>query len=206
MKNITEIKRPDWDEKHMLDALVAATRTSCLVRGVGAVLVRDNRIIATGYNGPSSKAKTCLEYGYCFYKGLAQIDSENGVGDFEVLAEQYKIHCPGVHAEANIVKQCASGNGTSMENSVLYITNYPCPMCVNDNILDTGIKEIVYLNEYIGDGSAGCEHKIAADSLDFAKIPIRQMKISKERLEELFYLIRNTGRRTEYLFDPIQMK
>lgn len=106
-------------------AQVMSQRSSCMKKAVGAVLVRDNRIIATGYNGVLSKEQHS--------KGL----SSDGVTTHTV------------HAEVNIIAFCAK-YGIPTENTTLYTTLSPCIKCA-EIIIQAGIKEVVYVEEYRDD-------------------------------------------------------
>lgn len=86
-------ERPDWDENFMFHAIACATRHSCLKRGVGAVLVKDKRIIGTGYNGAASGIKSCRDLGYCYYEQLARYEIRTNGGDSEFVKEKFKIYC-----------------------------------------------------------------------------------------------------------------
>ena len=116
-------QRPSWEEIFMINAIIAGIRSSCLKRQVGAVLIKDKRVIASGYNGAPPGVETCLDVGECFYEALAHKDSTNGngLGTFEILREERKIFCSAVHAEKNAINQC-SIYGMSAVGEVLYIT------------------------------------------------------------------------------------
>lgn len=112
-------------------AYLAATRSTCIRRKVGAVLVRDNQILATGYNGTPKNIMHCKETG-CLRE---QLSVPSG--------EKHEL-CRGVHAEQNAIIQCAI-NGSSARNSVLYCTNQPCSICAK-MIINAEIR-IVYIAE-----------------------------------------------------------
>ena len=63
--------RPSWDERFMVEAILAATRHTCLKRGVGAILVKDKHTLTSGYNGAASGITSCRDLGYCYYEELA---------------------------------------------------------------------------------------------------------------------------------------
>ena len=108
-------------------AHVVSGRSTCLRRHVGAILVKDKRIIATGYNGAPSGTQHCLD------KGCAKENAPSGTNDDK---------CRGVHAELNCIAQAAK-HGISVEGSTLYCTNNPCISCLK-TLINCGVKEIVY--------------------------------------------------------------
>jgi len=125
--------RPGWDEYFMTIAHLVAKRATCLRRSVGAVLVKDRRMLATGYNGAPSRLPHCRETG-CMRK-------EKGVPS----GERAEI-CRGLHAEQNAIIQAAL-HGVAIADSTLYCTNLPCSICVK-MIINAGIAEIVYDDGY----------------------------------------------------------
>ena len=125
--------RPDWDEYFMAIAELVSTRSTCLRRRVGAVLVLERRILATGYNGaPSGLAHCTLET--CL-REKRQIPS----------GSQQEL-CRGLHAEQNVIIQAAL-HGVSTKGSILYCTHKPCSLCAK-MIINAGISRIVYQNPY----------------------------------------------------------
>lgn len=122
--------RPGWDEYFMNIALVVATRATCQRRHVGSVLVRDKRVIATGYNGSVYAEAHCEDVG-CLL--------ENG----------HCVRC--VHAEINALLQCAAF-GIPAAGSTLYTTDFPCAGC-SKALVQVGVKKVVYLAEYPDDRS-----------------------------------------------------
>lgn len=126
--------RPDWDEYFMDIAALVARRSTCLRRSVGAVLVRDRRILATGYNGAPSGLRHCLEVG-CM---RAQMNIPSG--------ERHEL-CRGLHAEQNAIIQAAL-HGVSVKGSSLYCTNHPCIICAK-MIINAGIIRIHFREGYM---------------------------------------------------------
>lgn len=112
---------------------LVAERSTCLRRKVGAILVKDKRILATGYNGAPSNLKHCLEIG-CLRE---QKSVPSG--------ERHEL-CRGLHAEQNVIIQAAF-HGISIANSTLYCTNQPCVICTK-MIINAGIKEIFFHDGY----------------------------------------------------------
>jgi dCMP deaminase len=125
--------RPSWDEYFMLIAELAATRSTCLRRQVGAVIVKDKKILATGYNGAPSGLKHCLDIG-CLREEL-KIPS----------GERHEL-CRATHAEQNAIVQAALF-GVSIKDSTMYSTTQPCILCTK-LIINAGIKRIVIKDSY----------------------------------------------------------
>ena len=129
-------KRPSWDEYFLNITRQVATRSTCLRRQVGAILVRDKRILSTGYNGAPRGLKHCEEVG-C-------LREERGVPS----GERHEL-CRALHAEMNALLQAASF-GVSTEGSVLYATVYPCSLCAK-MCINAGVKRIVVMGDYPDD-------------------------------------------------------
>lgn len=125
--------RPSWQKYFMEMAYLAAQRSTCLRRHVGAVLVRDNQILSTGYNGTPKNISHCSVTG-CLREKL-NVPS----------GEKHEL-CRGVHAEQNAIIQCAI-NGSSTRNAVLYCTNQPCSICAK-LIINAEIKTVYIAEEY----------------------------------------------------------
>lgn len=196
------MKRPDWDEYFMLTAILLATRHSCWKRGVGAVLVKDSRIIATGYNGAARGLTNCLQFGHCHYEQLALNEAKENGKNFSEIKEKFKgLHCLATHAEANAISQCSREEA---KGSVLYVTNYPCPKCVRDVIITYGIKAVRVWKEYLTNPLLTIDEKRASEQkLLEAKIPVAFVPLTKERILEVAgYMIDTVGERTGYQFLP----
>ena len=125
--------RPSWDEYFMTLANEVATRTTCMRRAVGAVIVKDRRILATGYNGVPTGMRHCAETG-CLRQQLG------------VPSGQRHEICRGLHAEQNAIIQAAR-YGIDIEGSSIYITTEPCSVCAK-MLINAGIKEIVFATAY----------------------------------------------------------
>jgi dCMP deaminase len=125
--------RPTWAETFMRVARVVAERSTCLRRKVGAVLVRDARIIATGYNGAPKGMEHCVTAG-C-------LREENRVPS----GERHEL-CRAVHAEENCVIQAAVF-GVSTVGAELYVTCHPCSMCAR-TLINAGVKKVFYAGDY----------------------------------------------------------
>jgi len=120
--------RPTWHEYFVSITKQVATRSTCLRRKVGAIVVKDKRILTTGYNGAPKGVENCLEAGTCLREEL-------GVPS----GERHEI-CKGLHAEQNALLQAAY-HGVSIKDSVIYCTTQPCIMC-SKMIINAGIRKI----------------------------------------------------------------
>jgi len=128
--------RPNWDEYFMDIAALVSKRSTCLRRSVGAVLVRDRRILSTGYNGAPSGMRHCLDIG-CLRE---QLNIPSG--------ERHEL-CRGLHAEQNAIIQAAF-HGVSVNGSTLYCTNHPCVIC-SKMIINAGIVHVIVREHYRDD-------------------------------------------------------
>ncbi len=139
MSGTQEHKRPDWDEYFMEIANVVALRSNCSRRHVAAVIVKDKRIISTGYNGTPRGIKNCCE------GGCPRCSSEapSGTGLTECLCS---------HGEENAIVQAAY-HGIAVKDSTLYTTYSPCLLCAK-MIINAGIREVVYRERYTIDDTA----------------------------------------------------
>lgn len=136
--------RPSWDEYFMEICRLVATRSTCLRRKVGAVVVRDNRILATGYNGAPAGLKHCLDAG-CLREKL-------GVPS----GERHEL-CRGLHAEQNAIIQAAV-YGISIAGSTFYLTNQPCSLCAK-MLANAGVTRVVFDGDYPDELATGILHE-----------------------------------------------
>jgi dCMP deaminase len=166
------MKRPDWDIYFMLQAEVAKLRSNCLTRHIGAIIVKDNRQIATGYNGTPSGIKNCFEGG-C-QRCLSRIKGE-------IRSGEHLDRCLCTHAEANAIMQCALfGNAGSTRGATLYSTFAPCLEC-SKMAISVGITRIVVLASYPEDGTQLLkEAKIKLQKLNQNSLMYWIMHISKD--------------------------
>ena len=139
MADNTGFDRPDWDNYFMAIAKVAAERSNCSRRQVAAVIVRDHRIISTGYNGTPRGIKNCFE------GGCPRCGSDVPSG--EKLEE-----CFCSHGEENAIVQAAY-HGISVKDAILYTTYSSCLLCAK-MIINAGIREVVYQDRYTIDETA----------------------------------------------------
>ncbi|MFZ7119684.1 MAG: deoxycytidylate deaminase [Eubacteriaceae bacterium] len=147
------MKRPSWDEYFLEMLEVVKKRSTCLRRQVAAIIVKDKRIIATGYNGAPTGLFHCGQVG-CLRekKGIAS-------------GEHHEL-CRGIHAEQNAIIQSAM-HGVSVKNSTIYITHSPCVLCAK-MIINSGMKKIVYMGEY--------PDELALELLKEAGITVKRVK------------------------------
>ncbi|WP_198433949.1 deoxycytidylate deaminase [Virgibacillus salexigens] len=117
--------RKTWDEYFIDQATLVSQRATCDRLHVGCVLVKDNRIIATGYNGSISGHTHCDDEGHLMYEGGCKRT---------------------IHAELNALLQCAK-HGVSCEGAIAYVTDYPCPDCMK-SLNQAGIKKVIYKKMY----------------------------------------------------------
>lgn len=130
--------RQDWDSYFLKIAREVATRATCPRLHVGCVLVKDKRIIATGYNGSTKGAPHCDDDG-CHMVGGSCVRT--------------------IHAEQNAINQCAE-YGVSAKGSTAYVTHKPCLLCTK-SLIQAGIERIVFINDYRHDEFASELLKIA---------------------------------------------
>lgn len=121
--------RPTWDEYFMEAAHLAASRATCITASVGAVLVRDRQILATGYNGPPAKLSHCKEQGFCY-------------PELEQCGKGSPFPSRAIHAEVNAIAQAAK-HGISTNGSTIYVTHQPCLHCLK-LLIAAGVQEVVF--------------------------------------------------------------
>lgn len=122
-----------WPEYFMNIAFLVSERSTCIRRKVGAVMVKDKRVLATGYNGAPSGLSHCLERG-CLR------------ADLGIPSGQRHEICRGLHAEQNIILQAAS-HGINIGGADLYCTTYPCSLCAK-MLINCGTRRIFYAGSY----------------------------------------------------------
>jgi dCMP deaminase len=125
--------RPSWDEYFIDIVELVKKRSTCLRRQVGALIVKDKRILTTGYNGPPVNCKHCMETG-CLRDEL------------NIPSGQRHEICRAVHAEQNAIVQAAY-SGISVKNGTIYVTAQPCVLCAK-MIINAGIEKIVFKGDY----------------------------------------------------------
>ena len=130
-----------WDKRFVELSELVATWSSCVARQVGAVIVRDKRVLTTGYNGASAGIVSCSDKGECMRRNLG---IKSGT--------QHEI-CYATHAEQNAIIQAAK-IGVAIEGATLYCTHQPCSICAK-MIINSGISRVVYCQGYPDDFSLG---------------------------------------------------
>ena len=150
------MERPSNDEYFMEMAQLVSSRSTCLRRKVGAVIVKEKRVLSTGYNGSPKGTRHCEELGCIRVK----LNVPSGT--------RHEL-CRGVHAEQNAVTQAAYF-GVSVDGATIYTTTYPCSMCAKI-LINAGIKEIVYSEGYADD--------LSKELLSEADIKLREFKPEK---------------------------
>ena len=126
-----------WDKRFMEMSYLVATWSSCVRRSIGCVIVKDKRIMTTGYNGAPAGMKTCKEKGECLRMKLG------------IPSGQRAELCYAAHAEQNAIIQAAK-LGISIDGATLYCTHQPCVLCAK-MIVNAGIKRVVYPEGYPDD-------------------------------------------------------
>ncbi|MGE5423321.1 MAG: deoxycytidylate deaminase [Ignavibacteriales bacterium] len=144
--------RPTWDEYFSELAQIVARRSTCLRRNVGALLVKEDRIIASGYNGAPQGIQHCLDIG-CLREDM-------GIPS----GERYEL-CRGVHAEQNAIINAAR-YGVSTIDSVLYCTTQPCMLCAR-MLINAGVKRIVHQGDFSDDISLQFFKEANVEVLEF---------------------------------------
>jgi len=145
-------ERPSWETYFMDIAQLVAKRSTCLRRSVGAVVVKDKRVLSTGYNGAPMNVAHCRVTG-CIRE---QMKIPSG--------ERHEL-CRGIHAEQNAIIQAAY-HGVSIKESALFCTNLPCSICAK-MIINAGIQTIYYLSGY---ADAMSEEMLKEAGVDVLKI------------------------------------
>ncbi|MFP3981114.1 MAG: deoxycytidylate deaminase [Desulfobacterales bacterium] len=146
-------QRPSWDTYFMDIANLVSRRSTCLRRAVGAVVVKEHRILATGYNGAPAGIRHCSEVG-CLRESM---NVESG--------QRHEL-CRGIHAEQNAIIQAAY-HGVPIRGAILFCTNLPCTICTK-MLINAGIAEICYQEGYAD--------QLSRSLLDEAGIILREVK------------------------------
>jgi len=152
-------RRPSWDEYFMEIVFLIGKRSTCLRRRVGAVIVKGNQILATGYNGVPKGIRHCEQQGGCLREQM------------KIPSGQRHELCRGLHAEQNAIIQAAV-HGSSIDGGTLYCTTMPCIVCTK-MIINAGIKKVVYAEGY--------QDELAQEMIEMADIIIRQHTVKKEQ-------------------------
>lgn len=153
--------RPSWDQYFLEMARVVARRSTCLRRRVGALLVRDKRILTTGYNGAPANLSHCEDVG-CLRDELG------------IPPGQRQELCRALHAEQNAIIQAAL-HGVTTRGSDLYCTTQPCITCAK-MLINAGVNRVVYEGDYPDQPSV--------DMLRHANVPLVRVSASGEPADE----------------------
>lgn len=147
VEKMNKDQRLDWDQYFLAQAKITAMRSTCTRLEVGAVLVKEKRVIASGYNGSVADSTHCIDEGCYVVDG----------------------HCVRtVHAEANAILQCAKF-GVPTSETTIYVTHFPCLQCTKQ-LIQAGIKEVVYASDYRN-------HDLAIQLFNEAKVKVRKVDL-----------------------------
>lgn len=174
------MNRINWDEYFLVMAKMASSRSTCFSRPVGCVIVKNNQILSTGYNGALPGISHCIEDNQCFRR--SQGCSE--VGKYDL--------CKSSHAEANAIALAAK-KGVSIDGSTLYCTLEPCITC-SKLIIMSGIVSVVYECAYESPIPERDEYwrSILKDS----NIETKQLKLNEEQVNYMMnFLVGETSKR-----------
>lgn len=166
------LQRPTWDEYFLMLAKLAATRSTCLAFPVGAVIVKNKQVVATGYNGSPSGSVHCTAQGYC-YPGLSSCDSSK------------TMPSRAVHAEANAIAQAAK-HGTATDGASIYVTLEPCLSCLK-LIIAAGIKEVFYETTFNSGEKALVRDSFITEGL----VTLKQIQLSEETAKRAVLFLEN---------------
>lgn len=164
--------RPTWNEYFLILAKLAAIRSTCIARQVGAVIVKNKRVLATGYNGPPSGSVHCIDQGYC-YPGLPNCDASK------------TMPSRAIHAEANAIAQAAK-HGISTEGASIYVTLEPCLSCLK-LIISAGISDVYYETCFNRQENFSLRDSFLEEGL----VRLEQIQLSKEIAERAALILTN---------------
>jgi dCMP deaminase len=178
------VKRISWHEYFMTLAKITSLRSSCNNRKIGAVIVQNRRVVATGYVGSGPGAPHCSDQGpnFCLrrHKGIGDIDKYN--------------FCPSIHAEANALAQAAR-LGISVSGADLYCTLAPCYTCLKQ-ASSSGICKIYYEIPYTSNNAERDQHWMEAAVRELQIVEYAQIKISEETMAQVIAIMQpNSSRR-----------
>lgn len=173
-------QRPTWDEYFLMLAKLAATRSTCLAFPVGAVIVKNKQVVATGYNGSPSGSAHCTAQGFC-YPGLSSCDASKDMPS------------RAVHAEANAIAQAAK-YGISTDGASIYVTLEPCLSCLK-LIISAGIHEVFYETPFNSANNAIVRDLFINDGL----VVLKQIQLSEATAQKAaFSLNKSTSVLKDY--------
>ncbi len=166
MRENMQGRRPTWDEYFMMLAKLTASRSTCLSRPTGAVVVKDRQVLASGYNGSLPGEGHCMDDGVCFRRSVAW--SEEAKYDM----------CRSAHAEANAIALAAK-KGVSLEGGSIYCTLEPCITCAK-LIIMSGISRVIFEHSY--DSPIPERDKYWKSVLSSSHITVEQVILNDEKL------------------------
>lgn len=147
--------RPSWDEYFMQIVDLVKTRSTCLRRQVGALIVKDKRILASGYNGAPAGVSHCEEVG-CLRE---QLNVPSGT--------RHEL-CRAIHAEQNAIVQAAY-SGTSVKGATMYVSLQPCSLCAK-LMINAGIVKLVYRGSYPDELSLSMLNEAGIELINFDEV------------------------------------
>jgi len=172
-------QRPTWDEYFLMIAKLAATRSTCLAFPVGAVIVKNKQVVATGYNGSPSGSAHCTTQGFC-YPGLDSCDASK------------TMPSRAVHAEANAIAQAAK-HGISTDGGSIYVTLEPCISCLK-LIISAGIREVFYETPFNTGNNILVRDSFIKDGL----VQLQQIQLSEDTTKKaIFFLVNSTSLKSQ---------
>lgn len=165
------MNRPNREEYYMAIANLASTRSTCLSRRVGAIIVKDDNPISFGYNGPAKGVCHCEDIGGC--RRRQKPDYKSGA---------YLELCPASHAEQNAIA-FAARHGISTVGATVYVNTFPCKDCMN-SIINAGITKVIYNSSY----NAELSENIAKDAnIEVKRYEGRSLELILKDFEYLSY-------------------
>jgi dCMP deaminase len=148
------MNRPTWDEYFMMIAHDVSTRATCIRRKVGAVIVKDKRILSTGYNGVPT--------------GITHCTPETCLRNiYNVPSGQRHELCRGLHAEQNAIIQAAF-HGVSIAGAIIYVTHQPCSICTK-MLINAGIKTFIFEHPYNDELAQAMMDEAGVDAIVFKR-------------------------------------
>jgi len=147
------MNRPTWDEYFMTIAHDVATRATCIRRKVGAVIVKEKRILSTGYNGVPTGITHCTPE---TFRTIYNVPS----------GERHEL-CRGLHAEQNAIIQAAY-HGVSIANAIIYVTHQPCSICTK-MLINAGIKTFIVEHPYNDELAQAMMNEAGIETIVFKK-------------------------------------
>lgn len=184
------MNRPSWHEYFLMLAKLVSARSTCNSRKIGAIIVRNNRILATGYNGAVHGAPHCTDRGpdFCLRRSIGAHDGD-----------KYN-YCLSSHAEVNAIDQAARF-GISLDNAVLYCTLEPCNWCFKQ-LIQAGIREIYFEEAYESKNKQfDLYWRQIMESHDNIRV-FEQVSISEASREMMISVLEGSSARTMPATDP----